>query len=266
LASDQFFLLYQPTIDLSTGAFTGVEALLRWRHPTRGVVQPDDFIPALESSGLIVPVGQWVLETACRQGARWQKQGHRFVMSVNVAAKQLQRDRIVDSVYGALSASGFDADMLVLELTESALMQDVDATVTRLQMLKAVGVRLAIDDFGTGFSSLAYLQQFPIDILKIDRSFISGIGDADKSAAIIHTFVQLGKALGLEVIAEGIETDVQRNQLEAAKVDTGQGFLFARPLEAEAIDELLRDSDTIPVSLVDSGSVRTGGTPPPSSD
>jgi diguanylate cyclase (GGDEF)-like protein len=266
LASDQFFLLYQPTIDLSTGAFTGVEALLRWRHPTRGVVQPDDFIPALESSGLIVPVGQWVLEAACRQGARWQKQGHRFVVSVNVAAKQLQRDRIVDSVYGALSASGFDAGMLVLELTESALMQDVDATVTRLQMLKAIGVRLAIDDFGTGFSSLAYLQQFPIDILKIDRSFISGIGDADKSAAIIHTFVQLGKALDLEVIAEGIETDVQRSQLEAADVDTGQGFLFARPLEAEAIDTLLRDSGTIPISLVDSGPARTGGTLPTTSD
>jgi diguanylate cyclase (GGDEF)-like protein len=266
LAADQFFLLYQPTIDLSTGAFTGVEALLRWRHPTRGVVQPDDFIPALESSGLILPVGQWVLETACRQGARWQKQGHRFVVSVNVAAKQLQRDRIVDSVYGALSASGFDAGMLVLELTESALMQDVGATVARLQMLKAIGVRLAIDDFGTGFSSLAYLQQFPIDILKIDRSFISGIGDADKSAAIIHTFVQLGKALGLEVIAEGVETDVQRSQLEAANVDTGQGFLFARPLEADAIDQLLRDSGTIPVNLVDSGAALTGGRPPTQSD
>jgi diguanylate cyclase (GGDEF)-like protein len=266
LAADQFFLLYQPTIDLSTGAFTGVEALLRWRHPTRGVVQPDDFIPALESSGLIVPVGQWVLETACRQGARWQKQGHRFVVSVNVAAKQLQRDRIVDSVYGALSASGFDAGMLVLELTESALMQDVDATVARLQLLKAIGVRLAIDDFGTGFSSLAYLQQFPIDILKIDRSFISGIGDADKSAAIIHTFVQLGKALGLEVITEGVETDVQRSQLEAANVDTGQGFLFARPLEADAIDQLLRDSGTISVNLVDSGALRSGGPPTAPSD
>ncbi len=241
LAADQFFLLYQPTIDLSTGVFTGVEALLRWRHPTRGVVQPDDFIPALESSGLIVPVGRWVLETACRQGAKWQRQGHRFVVSVNVAAKQLQRDRIVDDVYRALSASGFDADMLVLELTESTLMQHVETTVTRLKMLKAVGVRIAIDDFGTGFSSLAYLQQFPIDILKIDRSFVSGIGDADKSAAIVRTFVQLGRALGLEVIAEGIETHVQWRQLEAADVDTGQGFLFAQPLTAEAVDLLLQD-------------------------
>jgi EAL domain-containing protein (putative c-di-GMP-specific phosphodiesterase class I) len=241
LAADQFFLLYQPTIDLSTGVLTGVEALLRWRHPTRGVVQPDDFIPALESSGLIVPVGQWVLETACRQGAKWQRQGHRFVVSVNVAAKQLQRDRIVDDVYRALSASGFDAGMLVLELTESTLMHDVGTTVSRLKMLKALGVRLAIDDFGTGFSSLAYLQQFPIDILKIDRSFVSGIGDADKSAAIVCTFVQLGRALGLEVIAEGIETHTQWRQLEAADVDTGQGFLFAQPLAADAVDQLLRE-------------------------
>ena len=242
LATDQFFLLYQPTIDLSTGAFTGVEALLRWRHPTRGVVQPDDFIPALESSGLIVPVGQWVLETACRQGATWQRQGHRFVVSVNVAAKQLRarpdRRRCLSR---HSPPSGFDAGMLVLELTESTLMQDVDTTVTRLKMLKALGVRLAIDDFGTGFSSLAYLQQFPIDILKIDRSFVSGIGDADKSAAIVRTFVQLGRALSLEVIAEGVETHVQWRQLEAADVDTGQGFLFARPLTADAVDQLLRD-------------------------
>ncbi len=130
---------------------------------------------------------------------------------------------------------------MVLELTESTLMQDVDTTVTRLKMLKALGVRLAIDDFGTGFSSLAYLQQFPIDILKIDRSFVSGIGDADKSAAIVRTFVQLGRALSLEVIAEGVETHVQWRQLEAADVDTGQGFLFAQPLTVDAVDQLLRD-------------------------
>jgi EAL domain-containing protein (putative c-di-GMP-specific phosphodiesterase class I) len=242
LEANQFFLLYQPTIDLATGAFTGVEALLRWRHPRRGVVMPNDFIPALESTGLIVPVGQWVLETACRQGAKWQSDGHSFVVSVNVAAKQLQRDRIVDDVYGALSSSRFDAHMLVLELTESALVQDVDTTVARLQLLKALGVRLAIDDFGTGFSSLAYLQQFPIDILKIDRSFISGITDSSKSAAIIDTFVQLGRALNLEVIAEGIENDDQRAQLATANVDTGQGFLFAQPLDVEAVDRMLNGS------------------------
>jgi diguanylate cyclase (GGDEF)-like protein len=242
LEANQFFLLYQPTIDLATGAFTGVEALLRWRHPTRGVVMPNDFIPALEASGLIVPVGQWVLETACRQGAKWQSDGYSFVVSVNVAAKQLQRDRIVDDVYSALSSSRFDAHMLVLELTESALVQNVETTVARLQLLKSLGVRLAIDDFGTGFSSLAYLQQFPIDILKIDRSFISGITDSAKSAAIIDTFVQLGRALNLEVIAEGIENDDQRAQLATANVNTGQGFLFAHPLDVEAVDRMLNGS------------------------
>jgi diguanylate cyclase (GGDEF)-like protein len=245
LGADQFFLLYQPTIDLATGALTGVEALLRWRHPTRGVVQPLDFIPALESSGLIVPVGQWVLEEACRQGAHWHAQGHRLVVSVNVAAKQLQRDRIVDDVHGALTASGFDPALLVLELTESALMQDVAMTVDRLRMLKALGVRIAIDDFGTGFSSLAYLQQFPIDILKIDRSFVASVAETSTSAAIIRTFVQLGKALALEVIAEGIENDDQRMRLAAEKVDTGQGFLFGRPLDVEAVHRFLQHSRTV---------------------
>jgi diguanylate cyclase (GGDEF)-like protein len=253
LSSGQFFLLYQPMIDLASGAFTGVEALIRWRHPTRGVVQPDEFIPALESSGLIVPVGQWVLETACRQGAAWHTRGHRFAISVNIAAKQLQRDRIVDDVHGALSASGLDPGMLVLELTESALMENVETSVSRMQLLKALGVRLAIDDFGTGFSSLAYLQQFPIDILKIDRSFISGIVDAAKSAAIIRTFVQLGKALLLEVVAEGIENDDQRAQLTAAEVHTGQGFLFARPLDVGAVDRLLENSIELPTVRVEPG-------------
>jgi EAL domain-containing protein (putative c-di-GMP-specific phosphodiesterase class I) len=243
LSANQFFLVYQPTFSLATGAFTGVEALLRWRHPTRGVVQPDNFIPALEASGLIVPVGRWVLQEACQQGAKWHSEGHQFSVSVNVAAKQLQRDRIIDDVYGALSGSGFTAEKLVLELTESALMHDVAITVTRLELLKAIGVRLAIDDFGTGFSSLAQLKRFPIDILKIDRSFISDAAETYKSAAIVQTFVQLGKALGLEIVAEGIETDDQRVRLASANVDTGQGFLFARPLGVEGVDRMLAEPD-----------------------
>ncbi len=243
---DQFFLLYQPTIDLATGAFTGVEALLRWRHPVRGVVMPDDFIPALESNGLIVPVGLWVLQEACRQGAAWHSQGHRFAVSVNISAKQLERDRIVDDVRAALSTSGFNPAKLVLELTETSLMHDVEATVIRLKALKKLGVHLAIDDFGTGYSSLAYLRQFPIDILKIDRSFVSGIVDTKEAAALVHTLVQLGKALGLETIAEGVENNEQRRQLIAEKVDTGQGFLFARPLDVEAVDRLLREWDGEP--------------------
>ena len=242
LEGEQFFLMYQPTVDLSTGAFTGVEALLRWRQPERGVVQPNDFIPALESSGLIIPVGAWVLHEACRQGAIWQNHGYRFTVSVNISAKQLERDRLVTDVREAISMSGFDANQLILELTETALMHDSGSTLSRLMLLKALGVRVAIDDFGTGYSSLAYLRQFPIDILKIDRSFVSGIADSRESAALVHTLVQLGKVLGIETIAEGVETNDQRSRLEIENVDTGQGFLFARPLAVADLDRLLLDS------------------------
>jgi diguanylate cyclase (GGDEF)-like protein len=249
LEANQFFLLYQPTFDLSSGSFTGVEALLRWRHPTRGVIQPDDFIPALEASGLIVPVGRWVLEEACRQGAAWQRQGDHLTVSINVSAKQLERDQIVVDVHDALTNSGFDPSLCVLELTETTLMQDVDDTVGRLTLLKALGVRVAIDDFGTGYSSMAYLRQFPIDVLKIDRSFVSGITDTSEARALVHAMVQLGKALGLETVAEGVENDGQRVQLAAENVDTGQGFFFARPLDVEAVGRLLGDSARIPALL-----------------
>ena len=191
---------------------------------------------------MIVPVGAWVLQDACRQGATWHHQGHRFTVSVNVSAKQLDRDRIIGDVHGALSTSGFDADMLILELTETALMHDVEGMITRLLLLKALGVRIAIDDFGTGYSSLGYLRQFPIDVLKIDRSFISGIANTTESAALVHTLVQLGKVLGLDTIAEGVETDDQRMRLKAEKVDIGQGFLFARPLDVDGVDQLLKVS------------------------
>jgi diguanylate cyclase (GGDEF)-like protein len=255
LEGDQFFLVYQPTVDLATGAFTGVEALIRWKQPERGVVQPNDFIPALESSGLIVAVGAWVLHEACRQGALWQGRGHRFTVSVNIAAKQLERDRLVTDVQEAIALSGFDPNQLILELTETALMHDSGATLARLTLLKALGVRIAIDDFGTGYSSLAYLRQFPIDILKIDRSFVSGIADSKESAALVHTLVQLGKVLGIETIAEGVETNDQRSRLENENVDTGQGFLFARPLAVVDLDRLLFESDGKPEWL----SVALGG-------
>ncbi len=243
LENDEFFLLYQPTVDLRSGDLSGVEALIRWRHTQRGVVRPDEFIPALESSGLIVPVGKWVLETACRQGARWHQLGHPVTVSVNVSAVQLERDRIIDDVIGALESSGLDPAALILELTETALMHDVQATLTRLTILKAIGVGLAIDDFGTGYSSLAYLRQFPIDVLKIDQSFIAGIADSSESSAIVHTLVQLGKVLELTTIAEGIETEDQLVRLAAEEVDLGQGYLFARPLEAAAVDRLLLDPE-----------------------
>jgi diguanylate cyclase (GGDEF)-like protein len=241
LEKKQYFLLYQPTINLQTRAFTGVEALLRWQHPERGTVQPDDFIPDLEASGLIVPVGAWVLEEACRQGAAWVAKGHRFSVAVNVSAKQIVRDRLVSDVEHALEVSGFDPALLVLELTETTLMDDVAEIVSRLAMLRAIGIRIAVDDFGTGYSSLAYLRQFPIDILKIDRSFVSGISDSVESAALVHTLVELGRALKLETIAEGIEDEGQRSLLRAENVDVGQGFLFSRPVDADTIDSILNE-------------------------
>jgi diguanylate cyclase (GGDEF)-like protein len=235
----QFFLLYQPTVDLQTGECTGVEALLRWRHPRRGMVEPAGFVSMLERTGDIVEVGAWVLEEACRQGAAWHAKGHRFTVSVNVSGRQLELERVVNDVHVALSRSGFDPRMLVLELTETTLMNDVPETLVRLQSLKATGVRLAIDDFGTGYSSLAYLRLFPIDILKIDRSFVSGMDDSLEAAALVHTLVQLGKALGLETIAEGIEDDDQRLRLQLEGVDTGQGFLFSKPVDAAAVERSL---------------------------
>ncbi len=232
LEANQFFLLYQPTVDLASGRITGVEALLRWSHPERGVVMPDEFIPALESSGLIIPVGAWVLMEACRQSVAWADMDYPLVVSVNVSARQLERDRIVDDVSRALSTSAIDPRMLILELTETALMNNVDASMARLLLLKSLGVRIAVDDFGTGYSSLAYLRQFPIDVLKIDQTFVAGMGETPEAAALVHTLVQLSKVLGLECVAEGIETDDQRVLLGAEGVDVGQGYLFARPLTA----------------------------------
>jgi EAL domain-containing protein (putative c-di-GMP-specific phosphodiesterase class I) len=223
----------------------GVEALIRWRHPTRGIVSPIDFIPIAEQSGLILPIGRWVLEQACRQAAAWHAQGHTLGLSVNVSARQLDYDELVDDVRRALDSSGFDAAALTLEVTETTLMRDADATAKRLVSLKQLGVRIAIDDFGTGYSSLAYLRQFPVDALKIDRSFISGIASSDESMALIHTLVQLGKTLNIETLAEGIEEHAQLRALQREHCDQGQGFLFARPLAPAAVVEFLNPATPI---------------------
>jgi diguanylate cyclase (GGDEF)-like protein len=237
LSTEQFFLQYQPTVTLATGEMCGVEALLRWRHPTRGILQPSEFILALEANGLVLPVGRWVLETACRAAASWNALGDRITVAVNVSPRQLQQDSIINDVEQALSLSGLDPTLLVLELTETTLMRGAGDTVDRLLRLRRSGARLAIDDFGTGFSSLAYLQQFPIDVLKIDQSFVAGLVEAGKSRAIIQTFVQLGGALNLEVVAEGIESEDQRIQLMELGVDTGQGYYLCPPLD---LDDVLR--------------------------
>ncbi|MFZ1063643.1 MAG: EAL domain-containing protein [Acidimicrobiales bacterium] len=237
----QFFLLYEPIIDLATGELMGVEALLRWQQPTRGVVMPEEFMPLLESSGLVVAVGLWMLREACGHGARWQDAGHRFSVSVSLTPRQLSRDRIIDEVRTALAETRFDPANLILEIGETSLMHDVERTIVRLESLKALGVNLAVGDFGTWYSSLAFLQRFPIDILKIDRRFVSGIADTKEASALVHTLVQLGIALGLETVAEGIESHEQRRLLVDERVDTGQGFLFAQPLTASEVDTFLSE-------------------------
>jgi diguanylate cyclase (GGDEF)-like protein len=241
LARDEFFLVYQPIFELREKRIVGTEALIRWDHGDRGLLQPDEFVPVLEESGLIVDVGRWVLDQACRQTAVWHAHGHRVDISVNVSVRQLESDAFLRHVRQALDDSGLDPASLILEITETAIMRDAEATSRRIAAAKAMGVRIAIDDFGTGYSSLAYLRQFPVDALKIDRSFITAIADSTEAGALIHTLVQLGKTLGLETLAEGIEEDIQYAQLQREECDSGQGFLLAHPLEPEALERYLAD-------------------------
>jgi EAL domain-containing protein (putative c-di-GMP-specific phosphodiesterase class I) len=218
----------------------GVEALIRWRHPTRGVVQPEAFIPLLEETGLITEIGRWVLNEACCQGAAWRQAGYPISMAVNVSARQLDSDRLIADIEGALSDSGLDAKALTIEITETTLMRNAEETAHRLATIKGLGVRIAIDDFGTGYSSLAHLQRFPVDALKIDRSFISGLRHNDEGETLIRTLVQLGKALAIETLAEGIEGEQELSLLKDESCDSGQGFLFACPLDIAAMESFLQ--------------------------
>ncbi|MEO8697168.1 MAG: EAL domain-containing protein, partial [Acidimicrobiales bacterium] len=246
LDNDQFRLHYQPIYDLSDLTIVGTEALIRWDHPTRGMVQPGDFIPLLEASGQIIEVGRWVLVNACCQAQQWLDNGDDLTVAVNVSARQLDRDSIIVHVSEALKISNLDPGHLTIEITESAIMKDTDLTARRLHALKALGVKIAIDDFGTGYSSLAYLQRFPVDCLKIDRTFINAIARSPESDALINTFVQLGKDLGMTTLAEGVETTGQLDHLRSADVDRGQGFLLARPLSVAVFESqlLLRTRST----------------------
>lgn len=240
LANEEFFLVYQPTFDLESMTPTGVEALIRWRRPGRGVVQPDDFIPLLEETGMIVDVGAWILDEACIQGAKWQEAGYSLNLAVNVSAVQLDSDDLLSQVEEALNSSGLDASGLTIEITETTLMQNVEETARRLDSLKRLGVRIAVDDFGTGYSSLAHLGQFPVDILKIDRTFISQLADGSEGEILLHTLAQLGKALSIETTAEGIERPQDLSLIQSEKCNNGQGFLFAHPLSAQDADSFFR--------------------------
>ena len=233
---DELFLVYQPIFDLGSLTPKGVEALIRWRHPRRGLVMPDDFIPLAEETGLIVPIGRFVLDQACAQAATWRALGLSLNVAVNVSVVQLESETLADDVRRTLERTGLDAAFLTLEITESSLMHDTALTARVLRELKSLGLRLSIDDFGTGYSSLAYLRQFPIDTLKIDRTFITKATQTSESGALIHTLIQLGKALGIETLAEGIEEPVQLDRLQRERCDSGQGFLFARPLDPADIE------------------------------
>jgi EAL domain-containing protein (putative c-di-GMP-specific phosphodiesterase class I) len=244
LEKSQFILHYQPTIDLQTGRLTGVEALVRWQHPRRGLVPPMEFIPLAEESGLIVPLGQWTIREACRQVRLWQQEipaGEPLALNVNLSARQLRHPNIVRDIADALDDTGMLPNRLVLEITESVLMVDTAATLNRLFQLKSLGVRLAIDDFGTGYSSFAYLRRFPVDILKIDKSFVDGVATEPTSSALVDAMIRIGKTLRLETVAEGVERVDQADRLRMLNCDIGQGYLFSRPLPSDAVTSLLRE-------------------------
>jgi diguanylate cyclase (GGDEF)-like protein/PAS domain S-box-containing protein len=238
-------LHYQPQVDLRTGRIVGLEALVRWEHPERGLVPPGSFIPIAEETGLILPIGRWVLETACRQASVWRADaeiGLDLVMAVNLSPRQFRHPGLVQDVGQVLAESGLDASGLEVEITEGTAMGDADATVKTLEHLKGIGIRLAIDDFGTGYSSLSYLKRFPIDVLKVDRSFVAGLPANHGDAAIVRAIVGLSRALGLKAVAEGVETVDQLDELRRLGCDQGQGYLFGRPTPTEVADVALRRS------------------------
>jgi len=244
----EFVLHYQPVIELESGAIEGMEALLRWVHPQRGIVPPLDFIPLAEETGLIVPIGRWVLREACLQARDLQQRyptNPPLSMAVNLSARQLQRPEIVGEIAEALMETGIEPSSLILEITESVMMQDMDLSIQRLAELKELGVKLAVDDFGTGYSSLNYIRRFPVDILKVDKSFVDGVNLGGEESALTAAIIELAGILKLRPVAEGIERADQLEKLLDLKCDLGQGFYFARPLPLEGIDELLSARQTL---------------------
>ena len=246
----EFWVAYQPIVDLTTREVTGMEALARWRHPLKGAIPPAAFIPVAEETGLIMPIGRMVLDEACRQCAEWNRMPGRqrpLTITVNLSGRQLQSPEVAQDVRDALAGSGLEAGHLVLEITETVVMDNNRNTLERLRELKTLGIRLAIDDFGTGYSSLSYLQQFPVDILKIDRSFTSGLTRGPNEDALARTIIALGELLTLRTIAEGVEQEGQHERLRALGCDYGQGYLFSKPIPARAVTAMLT-SGQLPVA------------------
>jgi EAL domain-containing protein (putative c-di-GMP-specific phosphodiesterase class I) len=239
----QFVLYYQPEIELSTRKIVGLEALIRWNHPERGLISPMDFIPLAEESGLILPIGDWVVSQACKQIQAWCREDARLSslrVGVNLSARQFSRDGLADHVKALLLQFGVSSRQLGLEMTESSLIPNLRTALDVLGSLRTLGVSLLLDDFGTGYSSLNHLHSFPFDVLKIDRSFVVRMTEGDQPLQIVRTIIELARVLGLDVVAEGIETREQYRLLRHLGCRFGQGYLFARPMTAEAVTELLR--------------------------
>ena len=243
LPNGEFHLVYQPIVELGDGSIVGLEALLRWTHPTRGAISPVEFIPLAEETGLIPEIGRWALERACEQAVGWQASlapGARLSISVNLAGRQLQSSTLIGEVTEVIARTGIDPHDLMLEITESTLMDEVEIVATRLAELKRLGVRIAVDDFGTGFSSLSYLQRFPVDVLKIAKEFVDEIATEQRDARLVEAVIKIASSLDLRTVAEGIELEEQRVRLRELGCMLGQGYLFARPMLPEAVPDLLR--------------------------
>jgi diguanylate cyclase (GGDEF)-like protein/PAS domain S-box-containing protein len=247
----EFLLDFQPLMHIDTGRVAGFEALLRWAHPSKGLLGPTSFLGIAEETGMVVSIGRWVLQEACVHAAKWNRGDVEPIsVSVNVAAKQLDGDTLLDDVRAALQLSGLDPRQLILEITESDVMTDQEEALRKLNALKTLGVRLAIDDFGTGYSSLSQLQFFPVDELKIDRSFVSRIEQGDREAAFVRTIVSLAKSLSMEVVAEGVEEPGQQQFLRTIGCDLGQGYLYSRPIGGGEVERFVDASRTTPVAFV----------------
>ncbi len=244
LEKDELLLYYQPQVDIVNGKVIGVEALIRWEHPEKGLVPPIDFIPIAEENGLINPIGEWVLKTACKQSRKWQEAGiPAMPVSVNLASQQFQQSNFIEIINDAINSSGISPQNLILEITESTLMQNTDAVSAKMHEVTSMGVRLAIDDFGTGYSSLSYLKRFPIHAIKIDRSFVMEINTNPDDAAIVEAIISMAHSLKLDVVAEGVETEDQLEFLREQGCEIVQGYLFSRPLPAEDIPGFLSNEE-----------------------
>ncbi|MGH2896867.1 MAG: putative bifunctional diguanylate cyclase/phosphodiesterase [Solirubrobacteraceae bacterium] len=261
---EEFRVFFQPEVSISGGHIIGLEALVRWQHPDRGLLGPGEFISLAEETGLIVPLGTWVLRDACRRATAWQRSrpsDQPLTLRVNVSARQLAQDSLCDTVAEIIQETGIVPETLCLEVTESVLIEDPESSIHTLTQLKQLGVKIAIDDFGTGYSSLEYLRRMPVDCVKIDRSFVRGVPESEEDMAIVSAVIELGHALKLSVTAEGVETADQLDNLQTAGCDTAQGFLFYRPEPPEVVEQLFTDVRTAAAAVVADSEHSQAGNP-----